>query len=123
MPDLHTGAEAVSFCGKMIDRGWVRVADVEGRMAGFIARDEEEICSLYVTREMRGSGIGSILLKGAKKCSNRLTLWVFQENMPARAFYERAGFEPVRETQGAANDERLPDVFLEWRSDAKGKQE
>ena len=48
MPDLHTRAEAIGFCGQMIDRGWVDVAMREGRVCGFIARQDGFIQALYV---------------------------------------------------------------------------
>ena len=44
-----------------------------------------------------------------------LRLWVFQENVGARRFYERRGFRLVRETDGAGNEEKEPDALLEWR--------
>ena len=51
MPKLWTGAEAIAFCGTMIGRGWVTVAEEAGRVCGFLARDGAEICSLYLSAE------------------------------------------------------------------------
>ena len=42
-------------------------------------------------------------------------LWVFQQNEGARRFYERHGCTLVLETDGADNEEHLPDALLEWR--------
>jgi hypothetical protein len=39
---------------------------------------------------------------------------VFQRNMPARAFYEARGLRVVEATDGAANEEREPDVRYRW---------
>jgi len=43
-----------------------------------------------------------------------LSLWTFQKNTAARASYERHGFEAVDETDGAANEEREPDLLYTW---------
>ncbi|MQQ09293.1 GNAT family N-acetyltransferase [Epibacterium sp. SM1979] len=114
MSKQHSGAEAIAFCGAMIDRGWVTVAVEERRTLGFLAQDQEEICSLYVAQDARGQGIGQMLLAHAKSCSNRLNLWTFQANTGAQRFYERAGFVEARRTDGQGNDERLPDIAYVW---------
>ena len=43
-----------------------------------------------------------------------LTLWTFQANVAARAFYIREGFSEVETSAGEGNDEGLPDVRLDW---------
>ena len=40
-------------------------------------------------------------------------LWTFQANVRARAFYLREGFRELRFTDGAGNDEKLPDVWMD----------
>lgn len=123
MPSLHTGAETIAFCGVMIDRGWVTVAEADGAVLGFLARDEGEICSLYVASEACGRGIGKRLLEAAKGqvgagChSGRLSLWTFQANEGARRFYQREGFAEVQRSDGSRNEERLPDIEYVWRAD------
>jgi RimJ/RimL family protein N-acetyltransferase len=42
-----------------------------------------------------------------------IRLYTFQQNNGARQFYERNGFSPVRCSDGAANEERCPDVLYE----------
>jgi putative acetyltransferase len=42
-------------------------------------------------------------------------LWTFQVNARSRAFYRRQGFVEALFTDGAANEEKQPDVMLEWR--------
>lgn len=114
-PHLHTGAQDVAFCGKLIDRGWVRIAEnEEGRIVGFIARDGEEIDALYVAGPDRGHGIGTVLLNDAKSACNHLELWTFQLNTGAQKFYEREGFTEIKRTDGASNQEKLPDVRYAW---------
>jgi GNAT superfamily N-acetyltransferase len=53
-------------------------------------------------------------LKLAQSQSEHLTLWTFQKNAKARAFYERHGFVPVEFTDGLTNQEREPDVRYVW---------
>ncbi len=70
----------------------------------------------YVDPSAWRSGAGSLLLDHAKqRRPNGLKLWTFQRNALARAFYRGHGFVDVRETDGSANEEREPDVMLEWK--------
>ena len=57
------------------------------------------------------AGIGST---SSTCCQTRLTLWTFQRNLRARRFYEANGFVAVRETDGAGNEEKEPDVLYRW---------
>lgn len=114
IPNLHTGAETVSFCGKMIDRGWVTVAGYRDRVDGFIARDGSEINALYIAPEARGTGLGQALLWAAQEAAQRLELRTFEANLGAQRFYERHGFRETRRTDGAGNDENLPDIHYLW---------
>jgi len=114
MPRVHKhGAEQV-FAGELIAKGWVTVARRGGRVAGFLARDGAEVVALYVAADARGQGVGSALLARAKRKSPRLALWTFRFNHAARTFYAAHGFVETARTGGAGNDEKLPDVRLEW---------
>ncbi|MCG6558862.1 GNAT family N-acetyltransferase [Ruegeria sp. 1NDH52C] len=115
MPKLYERAETVGFCGIMIGRGWVSVAVLGGQVAGFIARDGQEICSLYLAKAAQGQGLGAALLGNAMERSDRLELWTFQQNTRAQRFYARHGFVEAARTDGAGNEERLPDIRYEWR--------
>ena len=55
-------------------------------------------------------------MRRAKDRSDRLELWCFQRNEAARRFYAREGFAEVEWTEGADNDEGLPDVRLVWQA-------
>jgi ribosomal protein S18 acetylase RimI-like enzyme len=62
-------------------------------MAGFIALTDRHVDQLYVDPSFQRSGIGSALLDRALASSpGQVTLHVFEENAPARAFYEKHGF-------------------------------
>ncbi|MFF0288197.1 GNAT family N-acetyltransferase [Streptomyces sp. NPDC005262] len=58
-----------------------------------------ELYAIYVLPEQRGTGVGralmtEILARSAADGFPDLSLWVLEENAPARRFYERAGFAP-----------------------------
>lgn len=115
MPKLYTSAEVISFCGTMIDRGWVTVAERWGCVEGFLARDGAEVCALYLAAEACGQGSGKALLDAAKSAAPRLTLRTFAANTGAQKFYRREGFAETGRGCGAGNEEGLPDIAYEWR--------
>lgn len=114
MPRDHSRAQDIGFAGQMIKRGWVTVAETGGQVAGFAAREAHNIHALYVAAQARRAGIGSALIGALKERADRLSLWTFQANVEAQAFYLAHGFVMVEETAGAGNDEGLPDMRMEW---------
>ncbi len=82
---------------------------------GFIAVKQGDIAGFYVAQGHRGRGIGKALLDAVKAEEPRLALWTFQANLDAIRFYTREGFVEVERTDGAGNEERLPDVRMIWR--------
>jgi len=75
-------------------------------MIGMIAFREDWIDQLYVLPEAQRRGVGTELLHVAQGSFDRLHLWTFQRNVPARRFYEARGFVLVQETDGARNERR-----------------
>lgn len=118
MPRIHTRAEDLSFAGMMIARGWVTVAEGAAGVEGFAACDGPEVNALYVAQEARGQGVGGRLLSTLKEGRNTLELWTFQRNTQAQKFYLRHGFVEVTRTDGARNDEKLPDIRYIWKKEA-----
>jgi len=114
-PKLYSGAETIADCGAMIERGWVTVAEAAEGVAGFLACDGLEICALYVAAEARNAGVGQRLLDAAMQGRDRLRLMVLEQNAGARRFYRRNGFVEVARSDGAENDDGLPDITMEWR--------
>jgi putative acetyltransferase len=86
---------------------------VGGRWGGACRPDFIE--HLFIRPEAQNAGLGLQLLEKAKQASAELSLWTFQRNERARRFYERHGFVAVTETDGADNEEKLPDVLYRWR--------
>ena len=117
MPRLHTREEDRAFCLDLIAAGHARLLRGQNGIAGFAAREGEEIRALYVAAPWRGQGLGRRLLDDAKALSpGRLSVWTFQPNEGARRFYRRAGFQEAELTDGSRNEERLPDVRLVWEA-------
>lgn len=124
MPDLHDLAATTAWMhGDLFRRSVVTLAEPKG-IAGYLARmPDGEIASFTVARGWRGRGIGTALLARAKaEAPSGLTLWTFQANAGARAFYAREGFGELRRTDGD-NDEGLPDVQLGWPAPAEALAE
>ncbi len=117
VPTIHTDDEV---------RVWVRdlliaevetwVATIHGNLVGLLSLDEDEIEQLYIDPPWQGRGVGGVCIRHAKERSpNGLGLWTFQVNVRARRFYAGHGFVETVTTDGSRNEERTPDVRMEWR--------
>jgi len=116
LPRLHTPEEDRAFFARAIVEREVWIAEEDGAVLGLAAIHGDELSHLYVAPEHQGGGIGTELMERVKReRPDGFTLWVFQQNVGARRFYERHGLRLVRETDGSGNDERTPDALYEWR--------
>ncbi len=116
LPVLHGREATVAFFQHVILARadvWIEIT-ADGELLGFIAFDGREIEHLYVAPGHQRQGTGARLLRLAQARGGPLELWTFQRNAHAQAFYRRHGFQPVRETDGAHNEEREPDVRFRW---------
>jgi len=92
---------------------WVGTCDE--RVVAYLALKASSIDRLYVDPAEQRKGWGSRLLAHAKDLQPRgLELHTHQENLGARAFYERHGFVAVRFGLSPA-PESAPDVEYHWR--------
>lgn len=81
------------YAGKFAEWSWTLAALDADVITGFIALRGRHIDQLYVDPLHQRRGIGSLLLGQAiESASGRITLDVFEDNLGARAFYERHGF-------------------------------
>jgi ribosomal protein S18 acetylase RimI-like enzyme len=119
MAGLYSLAEVIAFCGVMVDRGWVTVAEQDGQVVGFMALDGTEICSLYVAAGVQGQGIGQQLLSRARQQVSHLTVRAVQTNTGAQRFYLRHGFTELGRGNGHDNEENLPDITYVWQSEGR----
>lgn len=91
------------------------VATMDEVIVGFIGYRKGWVDHLRVDSRHQNKGLGKALLERAKGENDHLQLWCFQ-HIAARAFYRSQGFTEVEFTDGARNDENLPDIRMEWRS-------
>lgn len=112
LPDLHTPEEDLAFFRERV------FAECEvwvvGEIDGFIAFRPGWVDHLYVRPECHRRGLGKTLLARAMKSRAPLRLWVFQRNTAAVAFYQACGFREIERTDGSRNEEREPDMLMEW---------
>ncbi len=113
VPNLHTPDQDRQFLGKLIETTTVWSAHAPDPV-GFLSLDGEDVKALYLAPQARGQGIGARLLDQAKRGHDRLTVWTFQANTGAIRFYLREGFVETNRTDGAGNQEKLPDVHMTW---------
>lgn len=113
---LHTRAEDCAYYRTQVFAAcqlWG--VEWQSKLVGIIAFREGWIDQLYVLPDAQGQGVGSDLLEIAQDAFPVLNLWTFQRNKRARRFYEANGFVAVRETGGAGNEEKEPDVLYRWQ--------
>jgi GNAT superfamily N-acetyltransferase len=119
LPALHRVEEDRWFIEHVILRECeVTLAEDESGIAAFLARQDEEVRLLYGRPDRLGTGAGTQLIDAAKTNAEGLELWCFQANTRGRRFYEKHGFRAIRFTDGAHNEERVPDVRYRWQRHA-----
>jgi GNAT superfamily N-acetyltransferase len=117
LPMLHTVEQDRWFIENIILKECdVTVAEHDGTIVSFLARNGEEIRLLYSHPEFVGSGAGGQLIEVAKASGvAALELWCFQANSRARKFYEGRGFHALRFSDGADNEEKMPAIRYRWQ--------
>lgn len=120
-PPVHTVEEDRAWLADQLEgdrEAWV--AEREGRVVALLLLEGAWLHSLYVDPAHQNAGIGSVLVDLAKALRpGGLQLWAFQSNTGARRLYARHGFVEVEETDGRDNEERAPDVRMEWAPDGE----
>lgn len=117
-PGVHADAEVVVWLGSRIggpDGDEVWVAEAGGEVVGYARFTRTWLDDLYVDPDHAGRGVGTALLELVKaRLPRGFGLWVFVVNEPARAFYADRGLVERERTDGSANEERAPDIRMEW---------
>jgi len=115
LPVLHTPDEDVAFFGSLVaeQRAWVVVEEV--RVIAFAIAAQGWLNHLYVDPDRQGRGWGTLLLTTTKAAfPDGVQLWVFEANAAARRFYAAHDFVEAELTDGSGNEERTPDIRMEW---------
>jgi GNAT superfamily N-acetyltransferase len=125
LPMLHTIEEYRWFISNVILKECeVTVAEDETGIVAFLALRGEEIRLLYTRPDRIGMGAGRQLIDAAKASGvGALELWCFQANQRARRFYEARGFHAIRFTDGADNEEQMPDIRFRWEPPSTARPE
>ena len=115
-PGIHPDDEVRAWVGSWdLTSREVWLAESGGVVVGYADLTPTWLDGLYVAPDAQGHGVGTALVDLAKSLRpDGLGLWVFEVNEPARAFYRRHGFVELERTDGAANEERAPDVRMVW---------
>lgn len=116
-PGVHTDAQVRAWLASRLDGSgdetWV--AEVAGRVVGYARFTRTWLDDLYVDPDDAGQGVGSALLDLVKaRHPEGFGLWVFVVNTPAIAFYAARGLVERERTDGSGNEERAPDVRMQW---------
>ncbi len=115
-PSVHPDEEARAWVA-----GWdltaydVWVAERGVVPAGYARWTATWLDDLYVHPDHQGQGVGTALFDlVASTRPGGFCLWVFESNVPARAFYRSHGCLELERTDGSANEEHAPDIRVAW---------
>lgn len=114
-PGVHPDAEVRAWLAARLGHDEVWVAEADDTVLAYLRMTETWLDDLYVLPSWTGQGIGSALLELAKALRPEgFSLWVFEMNAPARAFYRSHGLVEREHTDGSDNEERTPDLRMSW---------
>lgn len=113
---LHSAEETRDFIiNNVFVQCEVWVAVESRRIVGMMALSHAHIDHLYLQPGYYRRGIGTLLLDEAKKHRpDGLTLFAFEANRRACAFYAHHGFIATEHGDGSGNEAGEPDILFEW---------
>ncbi len=115
-PGIHPADDVRAYVADVLipeREVWLAVDD--GEPVGVLVLDGGDLDWLFVVPQAQARGVGSALLDHAKSLRpDGLSLWTFVSNVAAQRFYEGRGFVEAERTDGAANEERAPDIRYVW---------
>jgi GNAT superfamily N-acetyltransferase len=115
-PPVHGDDEVKAwFRDVVLPKRDLWVVGPRGDPAAMMVLSRGWVEQLYVAPDRFRQGYGSKLLRFAQTRQDELSLWTFEANTQARAFYERHGFVAVGVS--AVNEEGVPAVRYRWKVD------
>jgi GNAT superfamily N-acetyltransferase len=116
LPVLHPPQDVREFYAGRLAEDELYVFEQDGEVLGWALLVGDELDGLYVAPEAQRQGVGAALFRHVQELRpERFGFWVFSDNRRARRFYESHGAWCLYETDGANNEERVPDARYEWR--------
>ena len=83
------------------------VAEVDGKVLGFISLIGNEVGAICLDPKSQGIGIGRSLMDKAKEIHGTLEVQVFKDNSIGRKFYDRYGFKYLAESIHEATNQQV----------------
>ena len=121
LPVLHPPDDVRGFYARRLADDELYVCERDGEVLGWALLAGDELDGFYVAPEAQRQGVGAELFRHVQELRpERFGFWVFRDNERARRFYESHGARFVYETDGANNEERVPDARYEWRPSPAG---
>ncbi|MDI6908869.1 GNAT family N-acetyltransferase [Nocardioides sp.] len=116
-PAVHSNAEDRAWMAGQLARtdreAWI--AERHDEPLGYALLAPVWLDHLFVRADATGEGVGTALLDLVKALRpDGFSLWVFETNAGARRFYARHGLVELERTDGAANEEKAPDIRMAW---------
>lgn len=119
-PSVHSDLEVRAWVAEfLIPSCEVWVATDSGEVAGVMALQDDWVEQLYIAPEHQRRGHGPALLALAKADRSALSLWTFESNLGARAFYGAHGFTQTG-PPSSDNEEGAPAICYGWRRVSSG---
>jgi putative acetyltransferase len=83
------------------------VAEIEGKVVGFIALMGNEVGALFLQPNFHGLGVGRALMDKAQELHQQLEVEVFKANHIGRKFYTAYGFKFLHEAFHAPTGQHI----------------
>ena len=101
---LHTPKRQASYLRRKLDAGSALFLLSDPDPIGTVSVTGNLIEDLYVLPERQNRGFGTALLRFAvEQCSGTPSLWILENNLRAKALYERLGFRETGNRKIAKN--------------------
>lgn len=94
------------YVKKLLPKSEIYVYIENDKIKGFIGINENYIEGIFVNSNYQNKGIGTALINKAKEEKEELTLNVYEKNREAIKFYEKNGFEIVKESVDKETNEK-----------------